>query len=275
MSKRKILFVDLDDTLLSSDKTISQKNLDAIRAMTEKGHGFVICTGRPLYSSLVLARQYGFLGENYYIASYNGGQIIDTSSMKEIYHEGITEDVVEYLFKKAHEWGLYVQTYNDDMILVDEDSDYIRWYSERIRMPYSVVDNVIDALEKPPLKCIVAHMDDHERLERFKHEIGDELKDVTNTIFSNPVLLEFGSRFASKGIAVIKLCELLGIDIADSVAAGDEGNDVAMLESAGIGVAMINGVDAAKAAADVITERDNNHDAIDEIIYKYILGSAK
>ena len=51
--KTKILFTDLDETLLSSDKTISKENLEAIRKMTEAGHKFVISTGRPLQSALL------------------------------------------------------------------------------------------------------------------------------------------------------------------------------------------------------------------------------
>ena len=268
----KILFADLDDTLLSSDKTISEKNLSAIREMTDKGHAFVLNTGRPLYSAVKLAKEYDFTTKNYYISSYNGGQLYDIANKKELYHEGVTYDVVEYLFKEAKKHALHVQTYNDDCILVEEDSEYIKWYSGRIKMPYRVVDNVLTALEKEPLKCIVAHMTDHDRLVEFQKEIGARLADVTQNLFSNPVLLEFGSLKASKGIAVTKLCEILDISVSDSVAAGDEENDISMLKAAGVGVAMKNGVDSVRAAADVITENDNNHDAIAEIIEKYILN---
>lgn len=267
----KLLFSDLDETLLSSDKTISEKNLAAIRQMTEEGHGFVICTGRPLYSAKVLARQYGFMGRGYYIVSYNGGQIVDTSNNKELYHEGISREVVKYLFEKAHEWDLNVQTYNDDCILVDEDSEYIKWYSSRIRMPYRVTGDVMAALEADPLKCIVAHMTDHAKLERFRREVGDTISDAASNIFSNPVLLEFGSLKASKGIAVEKLAQLLEVDIKDTVACGDEENDISMLKAAGIGVGMINAVPAVHKICDVVTKNDNNNDAIAEIIYKYIL----
>ena len=267
----KLLFADMDETLLTTDKRISERNLSAVRAMTESGHGFVMCTGRPLYSCLILARQYGLMGKNYYIASYNGGQIIDTGDMRELVHEGVTLDVVRTLFSEAPARGLHVQTYNDDCILVEEDSDYIRWYSERIRMPYSVVDDVMTALRAEPIKCIVAHMTDHEALIRFQSEVGPLLSDVTDNLFSNPVLLEFGSKKAGKGRALESLSSVLGVDIADTVAVGDEGNDVDMILRAGTGVAMINGVSAAREAADHITESDNDHDAIAEVIERFIL----
>ena len=75
----------------------------------------------------------------------------------------------------------------------------------------------------------------------------------------------------NKGAAVTALCRQLGIDIRDSVAAGDENNDVSMIRAAGVGAAMANAVAAAKAAADYVTERDNNHDGIAEVIRKFFL----
>jgi len=268
----KILFADMDETLLSSDKTISKGNLEAIKAMTDKGHGFVLCTGRPLYSCLVLARQYGFVGRNFYIASFNGGQIVDTADMSEIYHEGITKEMTRSLFDAAKERGLNAQTYNNDCILVEpwSDIEYIEWYATRIRMPYKVVEDVVAALEADPLKCIVAHMSDHAALERFQAEIGPRYP-LTNNIFSNPVLLEFGSKYASKGRAVEVLAQKLGVNISDTIAVGDEENDLSMIETAGIGVAMKNAVPKVLQAGDVITDNDNNHDAIAEIIEKYVM----
>ncbi len=267
----KLLFCDMDDTLLTSDKRISDRNLSAIRRLTDSGCGFVMCTGRPLYSCMVLARQYALLGKNYYIASYNGGQIVDTFDSRELVHEGVSFEVVRTLFAEAPRWDLNVQTYNDDCVLVEQDSEYIAWYSKRIRMPYRVVDDVMEALEAEPLKCIVAHMTDHDRLERFQAEIGPKLSDVTENIFSNPVLLEFGSKKAGKGIAVENLSRVLGVDRSDCYAIGDEGNDIDMIKRAGTGIAMANAIDEAKQAADLVTRADNDHDGVAEIIEEVIL----
>ena len=68
-----------------------------------------------------------------------------------------------------------------------------------------------------------------------------------------------------------ELCRRLSIPIADAVAAGDEANDISMLRAAGVGAAMCNGIQAAKEAADYVTQRDNNHDGIEEVIRKFML----
>ena len=57
----KILFTDLDGTLLTEDKRISETDMRSIRAMIDAGHKFVMTTGRPLTSVKQLAEQYGFL----------------------------------------------------------------------------------------------------------------------------------------------------------------------------------------------------------------------
>ncbi len=73
-----------------------------------------------------------------------------------------------------------------------------------------------------------------------------------------------------KGAAVLQLCRILGISPEQAVAVGDESNDISMIKEAGIGVAVKNAVSAAKEAADYITQNDNNHDAVAEVIEKFM-----
>ena len=71
---------------------------------------------------------------------------------------------------------------------------------------------------------------------------------------------------AGKGSAVIRLSEYLNIPIENTIAAGDEQNDISMIEEAGLGIAMINAGDIVKKSADVITVYDNNNDGLAEFI---------
>ena len=75
---------------------------------------------------------------------------------------------------------------------------------------------------------------------------------------------------ASKGNAIRFLCDHLGIDIKDSIAAGDAPNDISMLQAAGYSVCLKNGTEDTKAVADYITEADNNHDGFLEIFTKIL-----
>ena len=268
----KILFVDLDDTLLNTDKTVSGENIKAIEKMTKAGNALVLCTGRPWPSVYKLAKQYGFLGKNYYIASYNGALITDTADMSQLYHAGIDRKSVRLIFDEADRYGLPVQTYDNEHILVEKRTPFIDWYCSRIKMPYLVVEDVCSYLQTDPYKCVVGNIEDDGRLREFQKYISPKLPEAVLNLFSNPHLLEFGSKKATKGIAIEQLCSYLGLDIADSIAAGDEENDISMLETAGIGVAMINGRDSVKAAADRVTKNDNDHGGIREIIEELVLG---
>ena len=81
-------------------------------------------------------------------------------------------------------------------------------------------------------------------------------------MYSSDYYLELIPKESGKGASLIKLCEILGIPRENSIAAGDAGNDLSMIKAAGTGIAMINGMEEVKAAADVITETDNDHDGL-------------
>lgn len=75
----------------------------------------------------------------------------------------------------------------------------------------------------------------------------------------------------TKGSAVRFLCEYTGIPLCNTIAAGDAENDISMIRAAHIGCAMKNAEEEVKQAADYITENDNNHDGVAEIIHKFVL----
>ena len=75
----------------------------------------------------------------------------------------------------------------------------------------------------------------------------------------------------NKGSAIRWLCRYLGADLSQTVAAGDAANDLCMLQTAAVGAAMCNGEEQVKACADYVTERDNDHSGVAEIIEKFVL----
>ena len=99
----------------------------------------------------------------------------------------------------------------------------------------------------------------------------EKYSDTVTTVYSNPYYLEIFMKEAGKGSAVIRLAEHLSIPIENTIAAGDEQNDISMIEAAGCGIAMANATDMVKQIADVVTTYDNNHDGLAE----FILEAAK
>ncbi|MCR4739349.1 MAG: Cof-type HAD-IIB family hydrolase [Lachnospiraceae bacterium] len=269
--RKKILFTDLDETLLSSDKSISPGNLEAIDEMVQKGHKFVIVTGRPLESAMIISKEHGWYREGYYISSYNGGLIYDCYKEENIAEYPVSRQDVRFILDRAYEAGIHAHTYEDGYVVSEHDTKEFRKYIKGIRLPGVVAESADLYLKRDPIKAIVISWEGKEKLEAFRKSIAYHTDGRLAYTYSNPVFLEYSSLMASKGGSVRFLCEKLGIDIADSIGCGDEENDRSMIEAAGCGVLMSNGNMALKDSADYITENDNNHDAIAEVIRKFVL----
>lgn len=267
----KLLCVDLDGTLLDSEKNISDGNLAAINKMVQAGHRFAIVTGRPLKSALRVAMENNLCRPGMYVASFNGGQIYDPAAGKVIHEERMEMDLARYVFKCAQDAGLHIHTYNDTHVICSAQTPELEFYLKNTRLESVITDDPLGFLDKPPIKLIVMSLKGREVLVPFRDELSIWAEGRLSSIFSHPTLLEYSSPSLGKGKAVAMLCELCGLDISQAIACGDEENDLTMIEAAGLGVAMANATDAVKEAADYITVSDNNHDGIAEVIEKFIL----
>lgn len=268
---KKILFTDLDGTLLDSKKNISPEDLEAIKQLTASGHKFVISTGRPIQSAVKIAQKYGWFGEGYYISSYNGGLIYDCSTQEAIIRRPIPLPYVRYILDEAYKAGIHAHTYDDINVVSEHDTPELAQYTKTIMVPGIIVKNATEYLKEEPIKVIVISHKSHEVLDKFRDHMAPWCEGKLTTVFSSPILLEFENPLATKGFSVKFMCEHFGIPIEDSIAIGDEENDISMIKAAGIGIAMKNGTEKTKAAADHITENDNDHSGLSEIIYKFIL----
>jgi hydroxymethylpyrimidine pyrophosphatase-like HAD family hydrolase len=138
-------------------------------------------------------------------------------------------------------------------------------------MPYKIVSPVMDELTHEPYKVIVADLENHSKLESFRDKLDSKVSNTLNSVFSNYMLLEYGSKSATKGNSIINLCHYFDIPVENSIACGDEENDLTMIQTAGIGVAMNNATEHIKSHSDYITENDNNHHGIKEVIERFMI----
>lgn len=269
----KLLFLDLDGTLLNDEKEINIGDMEAIDEMIAAGHKVIINTGRPLYSAMGLMRKFGFVRPGFYVSSFNGGLIVDPVTGIKLKYDTLPEDIARHLLDEAYEMGLHAHTYIDDYVVSERDTEELRFYTNRINMPPMVVEDFSKVTKGRAPKIIVISLEGKEKLEAYREKHKDyAIKNNLYTTFSDVRLLEYASPLANKGEAIRFMCKYLGVDIADTVAAGDEENDLPMIEAAGTGVCMINGVDTLKQAADYVTKHSNNECGIKEIIDKFILA---
>ena len=276
----KLLFTDLDGTLLDDAKNISESDMASIHAMIAAGHKFVMTTGRPLTSVKRIAEKYGFLKPGYFLVSFNGGLIYDCGLGDSILTRRISVDQVKYIMDEAHKRGMHAHTYAGDLVVSEYETEQLKTYCRLMQMDYVVVDDIrkyygdkgpINVVVKPPIKVNVITPFEHSSLVDFRADMRTVTADKLFDVFSKPEMLEFSHMLSNKGAAVRYMADFYHEPIENTVAVGDEENDCPMIEAAGVGVAMANASEAAKAVADYVTERDNNHSGITEVIEKFIL----
>ena len=128
----------------------------------------------------------------------------------------------------------------------------------------------MDHLDKEPCKCLAISLADKELMKVFSADITKELSPEVIAMTSTPNYVEMIPANSGKGFSVQWLCNHLGIPTANALAAGDEMNDITMLQAAGISIAMQNGRDFVKEIATITTDEDNNNDGLVPILKKYM-----
>lgn len=270
MQQGKVLFMDLDDTLLSEDKSVSPKNRAAIERALARGNSVVVTTGRPVKSGRKVVNELGLDGPGCYMIAFNGSVLYDCAAGQILQGKTVRLSYVKKLFEAAAKAGIYAQTYDREDVLAKQYTKELAFYIKQTKMTYRLLPDLADALEEEPYKVLLICLEGRERLEEFQRRNLFWSEGRLNSFFSNSAYLEYCPPGVDKGAAVLSFCKFFGIPLERTIAVGDEWNDVSMIRTAHVGVAVKNAVKAAKEAADYVTERDHNHDAVAEVIEKFL-----
>lgn len=279
---KKILFTDMDGTLLLSNSTVSDEMKEALDRLHAAGHILVLSSGRPLDSILEVAEAAGILpsdadssadtGTGTLIISNNGSLVYDCSARRPVMEQTVPYEIASDIIAAAKRLGIHVQTYTDHEIVCEKDDEEVQFYRSRVHLPLITAEDELSVLSHPPYKVHTIHLTDKSRLDALKAEIEKKHGDTITAQYSNDQYLEFFSRKSGKGNALRWVCEHFDIPLENSYASGDAPNDISMLLAAGTGIAMANADPEVKEIADVITEKDNDHNGLLEIIEKYFLS---
>lgn len=269
---KKILFIDLDGTLLTDDKEVTPENLEAIKKATDLGHAVVVTTGRPLYSTVHQVEKLGLTKPGCYAITSNGALIYDAHEKKTIFQTGVSRDCVREAFDEAYKFNIHPQTYSDHGVLCEQDCPELQYYAKSNIIRYDIVEDVTKALTGDPVKMLFIDLHDRDNLERFREHMTDWCKKHhLDLFFSCDQYLEFLPEGINKGSGIRFLCEYLNIPLENTLAAGDAENDITMLQAVKTPCVMKNARPEMYAYGTYITEHDNNHSGIAEIIEKFML----
>ena len=265
----EMLVLDLDDTLLRDDLTISPITKKSILMAQMCGMKVVIATGRPTYACYSIAKEISLDSFGGYIISFNGATITEVSTGNVLRNVSISKEDVHHLYRLSSEHNAYIQTYIGDNIITPQNNEYTEIEKNLTGMDIIEVADFVDYVDKDVIKAII--LQEPKYLKNLSRKIEPYIPSSLNMTFSKPFFLEFMNVSVDKAISVSYLADSLGINMNSIIAIGDSYNDISMIKSAGLGVAMGNSVKAIKKSANYVT-KTNMEDGIAEVISKFVLN---
>lgn len=267
----KLIALDLDGTLLNSEKNISEVNKEAIRKAKEKGVKIVLCTGRPLLGIERYLEELNLLEEGDYSITYNGGLVQKNNTGEILLEKTLSLENINELHQMGFDLGI-------PMNMIDLECVYEPEYPEGRESLYQKLQSAnLPFLERNITEFSAGHTFNKvvyctapDILEEAINNIPAAMKERYSMMRSRPVLYEVMHPEVNKGKGIESLCQLLGFTKENVMACGDEENDLAMLTYAGLPVAMENASESVKEFATFIS-KTNDEDGVAHAINKFVL----
>lgn len=270
----KLICIDMDGTLLSDIKEISDRNKEAIKKAYDKGVKIAVCTGRIFTSANYFA---DLLEIKTPVIASNGAYIREKDRDKVIYQQVLGYDNCKDMLDVFRKHNIYPHYYSTDTIFTEKIIHSSSFYAEvnktlpKDRKINIVVvedwDEIFHKYEEEIFKGVGIHEDENiiANARQELEEIGTF--EVVSSFVKN---FEAMNKGVSKGRAVEILADYYGLSSEEVICIGDGENDLSMIKYAGLGVAMKNANDMVKEHADYITDFNYNH-GVAKVIEKFIL----
>ena len=266
----RILALDLDDTLLRSDLSISSRTKNIIKRTEQAGVTIVLASGRIQESVHRFSRLLGLNKRPGYLVSNNGSVIQESHTGNVIYETNVDTPTVLAVCDLAAAEGFPVQMYDEKVIYVSRQNEYSDIDQSITGFRQIVVENFRDMAGHGCHKLIIPG--DPVILGHLAKLIQVYLGSNINIFTSKPYFLEIMPKETDKGTALARIGEILNVSAEETMAIGDSMNDEAMIRWAGVGVAMANADERIKKMADIVTDHTNDEDGVAEIIEEYFFN---
>lgn len=265
----KMIAIDLDGTLLNSHKEITPRNREVLAQAKAAGIKVVLCTGRPLRAIRPYLEELNLKEPGDYAITFNGGLV----------QKNDTGEIMDKSALTLSQVGELIQLGKDLQLPIDVVSDEVVYSIPTAPAHESIYGSLNPLLDCRPTeaaslteemlfnKAVVAYHQAY--LDQQIAKIPAEIRAAFEVIKTREVLLEFMPKGVTKAYGCELLAHHLGIQQEEIMAIGDEENDLPMINYAGVGVAMANGVAAVKAAADIITD-SNDEDGVAKVVAQYL-----
>lgn len=272
----KLIAIDLDGTLLNSNRIVSEENFQAIQEAKDAGIQVVLCTGRPLRSMNYLLDEVGLKGDNDLAITYNGGLIQKTSTGEVVHEMTLDRDDCLEIYELSQQLNLPVN-------YIDLDFIYEPDYPEGRSSIYNKGETNIPANQA--LQFANIKIDDLPNpftinkavMSRPAHELDEAISLIPaeyhqkfNIYKSQASILEILPKNVDKGHAMRIVGDMLGLNKNQIMGIGDQENDLSLVVQAGFGVAMDNAIPIVKESAAYIT-KSNDENGVAHAIRKFAI----
>ena len=253
----KIIFIDIDGTLRNDNKEITSRTKKAIQQIVEKGIQVVICSGRRRKYTEEVSKE--ALASKYVIVC-NGGEIYDYEKKEIIYQNELENESMITLYHMAEKY--------DVQLSINAEGDRI--VKDPTNIPTDIVlqEPIEHFVKKKVITQCIFSSTTLEKIKKIKEEVNllgnVEIANLSKCLVDSklpeeqPFFLDIACKSTSKGNAIKKLCEYLKIDLKDTIAIGDNYNDLTMFEVVGHRVVMGNAPEDIKKVANEVTDTNNN-----------------
>jgi Cof subfamily protein (haloacid dehalogenase superfamily) len=264
----KMVVLDLDDTLLQDDLTISGPTREALGRAQREGMRVVLASGRPTGAILKYARELDIGRHGGYILSFNGAVVTDAGTGEILFQKALAKETIHELYDLSVAHGTLILTYVDDRIVTPRPNEWADVEQKLTGMEIRVAPDFKAAVQVDCIKAIL--LQEPTYLKAVSETLRPLVQDHLNMALSKPFFLEFTDKGIDKRHSLERLCQALEILPREVIAIGDSYNDVGMIEFAGLGICMANGPADVRAKADYVTASNMDHGvarALDRFVF--------
>lgn len=262
----KAIALDLDGTLLNSDKTVSRENKRVLKELEKRGILIFISTGRPYTSTKKIIDDLEIEG---LVISYNGAKVVDSKTDKVVYEKPLEEKYVKKIINLAREKGIHLNLYQNEVWYVENDMNEESEIYKKLTKLIPEKKNFDSFQNYEMTKTLF--IGKNEILKEIEKYLKEIMGHDTYIAFSQPHFLEILHKDVNKGNALLTVLEKYSISSDECAAFGDAANDIEMLECVKYGVAMGNAIDIVKNRTDYITDTNDN-DGVAKFLKNYFDG---
>ena len=264
--KYKLVVSDFDGTLVKKDTTIGEISKKSIDEYIKNGGHFALCSGRMPSSILARARELGLKG---IVGAYQGSVLMDIETGKVFVEGKLDFDLALEACKYLEEKDLHFHLYDFDKFYARRYNEYVKLYEiatgEKCGIDLNLSQLMVNTGLVPYKILIMAQEED---LPALFEDLQQKFGDRCYVTASSRHFVELCNKDYSKGTTLDFLTNYYGISMAETMAIGDQINDLPMLEKAGFGLAVKNCQAKLKEKVAVF-DYTNEEDAVGRAIEKY------